>query len=126
LKKQSVFKEAKELLKIAISNYEKFCINEVVWDEVLYWLFKKKVDLKTYSKLLHLFELKLVNRNLINLWIDFIELYRLKPHDALILATCKYYGISHIVSLDEDFKKPCKEEGLILINTPHRLKEVLR
>jgi len=33
LKKQSVFKEAKELLKIAISNYEKFCINEVVWGQ---------------------------------------------------------------------------------------------
>ena len=31
--------------------------------------------------------------------------YRLLPNDALIAATCKYYGIKKIATFDEDFRR---------------------
>ncbi|MCE4599614.1 MAG: PIN domain-containing protein [Desulfurococcales archaeon] len=36
---------------------------------------------------------------------DIIAQYRLLPTDAQIALTCRYYGISTIASLDEDFKR---------------------
>ena len=33
------------------------------------------------------------------------ETYKLLPNDALIAATCKYYGIRKIATFDEDFKR---------------------
>ena len=53
------------------------------------------------------------------------ESYRLNPNDDLIFATCKYYQISYLVSLDGDFEEPCKGEEINLINTPERLKKIL-
>ena len=52
--------------------------------------------------------------------------YNLKPNDALILATCKHYGIKYLISIDKnDFTIPCKKEGIILIDSVEKLKEVL-
>ena len=34
-----------------------------------------------------------------------LEQYNLLPNDALIAATCKYYGIKKIATFDEDFKR---------------------
>ena len=31
--------------------------------------------------------------------------YRLLPQDALIAATCNYYGIKKIATFDDDFKR---------------------
>ena len=31
--------------------------------------------------------------------------YRLAPRDAIIALTCRHYGISTILSFDEDFKR---------------------
>ena len=36
---------------------------------------------------------------------EIINTYGLLPNDALIAATCKYYGISKIATFDEDFEK---------------------
>ena len=55
-----------------------------------------------------------------------MENYNLKPNDALILATCKYYQVPYLVSLDTDFEKPCKGEGITLINIPQRFEEILK
>ncbi|WP_223209031.1 PIN domain-containing protein [Pyrococcus sp.] len=33
------------------------------------------------------------------------EKYALLTNDAIIAATCKYYGIKKIATFDEDFKK---------------------
>ena len=54
-----------------------------------------------------------------------IDKYNLKTHDALILATCKHYGIKYLVSIDSDFPEPCEKEGIILINSAEKLKEIL-
>ena len=36
---------------------------------------------------------------------EIIAEYGLLPNDALIVATCKYYGIKKIATFDEDFKR---------------------
>ncbi|AHF79401.1 PIN domain-containing protein [Thermococcus paralvinellae] len=54
---------------------------------------------------------------------DLIDKYGLLPNDALILATCKFYGVKYLVSLDDDFEYPCKREGIVLIDSAEKLKE---
>ena len=36
---------------------------------------------------------------------DVVRNYGLLPNDALIVATCRYYGIKKIATFDEDFKR---------------------
>ena len=55
-----------------------------------------------------------------------IEHYDLRPNDAIILATCKYYGIKYLISIDNDFPEPCKKEGVVLINSVEKLRKVLK
>ena len=50
LKASSQFPQAQELLEIAILNSELFSINEMVIDEVLYWLLKKRVNISKYRE----------------------------------------------------------------------------
>ncbi len=40
-----------------------------------------------------------------DIYIEVSQKYRLLPNDALIAATCKYYGIKKIATFDEDFEK---------------------
>ena len=55
-----------------------------------------------------------------------IKEYGLLPNDAIILATCKHYGIKYLVSMDrEDFTIPCEKEGIVLIDSVEKLIEVL-
>lgn len=46
-----------------------------------------------------------------------MQRYNLLPNDGIILATCKHYGISHLATLDSDFKTPCQLEGISIIDT---------
>ncbi len=50
--------------------------------------------------------------------------YNLLPNDALILATCKYYGIKYLASLDTDFERVCEAEKVTLINNPEKAGEI--
>jgi predicted nucleic acid-binding protein len=60
-----------------------------------------------------------------NLAVSYYRKYKLKPNDALILATCKHYGIKYLISIDKDFPEPCEKEGIVLINSVEKLKEFL-
>ena len=63
-----------------------------------------------------------INADIIFLANSYLVKYGLLPNDALILATCKYYGIEHLVSLDkDDFEIPCKNEKIRLISDPAAL-----
>ena len=53
----------------------------------------------------------------------YIERYGLLPNDALVLASCKVYGIELLVSLDSDFSDIAAEEGIVLISSAQELKE---
>ena len=126
LKTQSQFKDASKLLEIAIIHSRRLCLNEMILDEVFYWLLKKKKRISDYQNLLFLFNMLSFSSKLLNIWVSMIERYRLKPHDAFILATCKYYQVPYLISLDTDFEEPCKSEGITLINTPQRFEEILK
>jgi predicted nucleic acid-binding protein len=100
--------------------------NHIVLSELVYQLyFKRKYNWQIIEEILKEFDLLELNKEIGSLSLEYIYKYNLKPNDALILATCKHYGIKYLISLDEDFKKPCKEEGIVLIDSVEKLKEVL-
>ncbi len=78
-------------------------------------------ELKNYSELLLLFEVLEENKDVLNLSLELIERYSLLTNDALILATCKYYGIDKIASLDSDFEKATVTEKIKLIRNVNDL-----
>ncbi|WP_457625855.1 type II toxin-antitoxin system VapC family toxin [Persephonella sp.] len=130
---------AKEILEVAIDKFD-VCINSIVFSEVLFKLMVLKSgksiltiksqnlisslikELKNYSELLLLFKVLEENKEILNLSIRFIEKYSLLTNDALILATCKYYGIDKIASLDSDFEKVTVSENIKLIRSVNDLK----
>jgi predicted nucleic acid-binding protein len=130
---------AKEILEVAIDKFD-VCINSIVFSEVLFKLMVLKSgksiltiksqnlisslikELKNYSELLLLFEVLEENKEILNLSIRFIEKYSLLTNDALILATCKHYGIDKIASLDSDFEKATVSENIKLIRSVNDLK----
>jgi len=46
-----------------------------------------------------------LNWEILKLWAEIGEKYCLLPNDAIIVATCKYYGIQKIATFDCDFKR---------------------
>jgi len=103
-------------------------INNIVESEVVFQLiFKGKSSLnkKKLKTVLSSFKSLEIGENIRFLFWKYMEKHNLKPNDALILATCKHYNIKHLISLDEDFKEPCEKEGIVLINSVEKLKEVL-
>ena len=53
-------------------------------------------------KVIHLLQ---INFKVLKIMREIVKKYRLLPNDALIAATCKYYGIKKIATFDDDFKK---------------------
>jgi predicted nucleic acid-binding protein len=130
---------AKEILEVAIDKFD-VCINSIVFSEVLFKLMVLKSgksiltiksqnlisslikELKNYSELLLLFKVLEENKEVLNISLGFIEKYNLLTNDALILATCKYYRIDKIASLDSDFEKATVNENIKLIRNVNDLK----
>ncbi|MFA4646605.1 PIN domain-containing protein [Pyrococcus kukulkanii] len=46
-----------------------------------------------------------INWEILRLSAEIGEKYALLTNDAIIVATCKYYGIKRIATFDEDFKE---------------------
>ncbi len=99
-----------------------------------YWDLKKNQDLvknslvqtKDYLDfILEFCEILEINKEVFKESLNIIEKYGLLPNDALILATCKYYEIPHLLSLDKDFREACNKESINLIDSVKELKEVL-
>ncbi len=110
-----------KLSKLSIRLY----INSVVISEVVYQLHSKRgCDLKQLKHHLLSFSILETNEKTINLMFDLIGKYRLKPNDALILATCKQFNIFRLIYLDSDFKEACQKEKVNLIDSAEKLEEV--
>ena len=127
-------KEAGEIFEVILRELlcmeNTFAVNAVVYSEVVYKLLvkskaKNSVSEEFIFKLFDVFEWIDINVNVKNIAIRYHKSYRLKPNDALILATCKHYGINYLLSLDWDFEKGCKSEGISLIDDVYKLKGVL-
>ena len=103
------FKGNDEAIKIVkkvekIKNKNIF-INCVVFSEVSYQLSIKR----TFSKdeifeFLNSFLFLDINFSVVLLSQKYMKEYNLKPNDALIAASVKYYDIDYLVTLDEDYK----------------------
>jgi predicted nucleic acid-binding protein len=130
--KKTGLKEAKELYTAIFKDFvNEFFINEVVIDEVLFYYINNKgkfyfTTLEELVEIFDFFEFLVFDKDLLDLWIKMIKIHKLKTHDALILATCKHHGIKYLISIDrEDFTIPCEKEGIVLIDSIGKLKEVL-
>ncbi len=111
----------------SLSNYI-LCINDVVFSEVAYKLmvlkflernekFRLHALRKDISDYVHVYEILWeftsraemevlqINEKIIAEAVEIGIKYRLLPNDALIVATCKHYGIKKIATFDEDFKR---------------------
>ena len=117
---------ALEMIKLLVKVIDKVepCINVIVLSETIYQLtYKRKFSLEELEAFLTRFRFLEVGRSIGNLALKYMKFYKLKPNDALILATCKYYSIKYLVSLDSDFIAPCYEEEITLINSPEILEK---
>ncbi len=114
--------EAKNLLLKLIREGNVPFKNSIVFSEVLYTVIKAttglkpfelkrkgfKIDSEILSKVIELLDIARtleVNEKIEIMAREFIEEHSLLPNDALIAATCKYYGISKIATFDEDFER---------------------
>jgi len=125
--KENGLKESKEILNYLLNKKIIPYISFTVINEVLFVIYFKK-KLLSFNELLNFldsFYTLYCNKMEEILALHYMKKHNLKPNDALILATCKHYNIKHLISLDEDFKEPCEKEGIILINSVEKLKEVL-
>jgi len=78
---------------------------------------EKKDELEELFMLFEIFEELEINKEIRNMAYEFVKKYGLLPNDALILATCKFYGIKYLISFDGDFERACKDEGIVLIDS---------
>jgi len=111
-----------EILKKIQREEIKGYINQIVFSEVLYIYMKyvtkeksyklkknpeivKNIKIRDVVALFDLFEFLHFDRSILKLTRDVITTYGLLPNDALIAATCKFYGIKDIATFDNDFKR---------------------
>jgi len=93
-------------------------INPIVFDEVAFIMQKYgKVSIDEIKEKLFAFEMFAIDKEVCDEAVNCIKKYNLKMHDAFILATCKYYQIPNLVSLDSHFVEPCKAENINLISS---------
>jgi predicted nucleic acid-binding protein len=83
------------------------------------------LSLREIGSVLDAFEFLAITKEIRRLYRELMMKHNLKPNDVLILATCKFYGISHFISLDMDFKVSCEKEGITLIDSREKLKKAL-
>ncbi len=101
--------------KLSEKNAE-IIINPIVIDEVTFILQKYgKLSIDEIEQKLFMFEILPLDETVCKLAYDCIRKYNLKMHDAFILATCIYFEIPYLVSLDSHFIEPCKAENINLI-----------
>ena len=95
-------------------------INPIVFSEVTYLFMKYagKSRMKELFSMLNSLAMLEVNAETVLIAEELMLDYNLLPNDALILATCKYYGIKYLASLDSDFERVCELEKITLVNSP--------
>ncbi len=64
------------------------------------------------------------NESIISESIRLMKAYNFLPNDAIILAHCKTNGINYLASYDSDFKIPCQQENIVLIDSVEKLREL--
>ena len=94
-----------------------FYINPIVVSEVAYILKKKlKFEVEEIVEILKGLQILPIGKEIVQIAYKYMQQYNMKPNDAIISATCKYYKIPDLMSIDNDFKNVCKNEEINLIN----------
>lgn len=83
---------------------------------------KRKKELQEIALVFEAFIVLDITNEIYNLALELITENGLLPNDALILATCKLNGITHLMSFDEDFTAACKKEKIVLIKSIEDIK----
>ena len=122
--------KAKFLLKKVVTNYKPIILSNI-FEETIFILIREELkvrgnisrfhevidyiekrdykDMKLYKEFINLLnDLNiefLTNRFDVSDFKDILEEYRLLPNDALIAATCRFYGIRRIATFDDDFRR---------------------
>ncbi len=124
-----------ELSKLDVDGY----INDIVFSEFIFHYIsltsgisainvKKKGKISKFIKenepkeFLDQFKILSVNDDIVEKAYEYMRKYNLLPNDALILATCKFYGINNLISFDEDFRDVCEKEGIVFVDDAEKLK----
>ena len=130
-----------ELLELIIEKEFDSCINHIVYSEFMFHFLslmsgKSPLTLKTSNQIKEVliesepisfienFKILEMNHDILLESYIFMKKYNLLPNDALIFATCKYYDIALIASLDKDFIKICQEEKIILIKNKTDIRKI--
>lgn len=100
----------KKVVKFFEKNFDKFVSNILVYLEMLHVLQKLKtkypqISLKIAEDFIDSILILPVDLIPLKLIREVMEKFDLKSNDALIAATCKYYDITKIATLDKDFEK---------------------
>jgi predicted nucleic acid-binding protein len=125
-----------ELSKLDVEGF----INDVVFSEFLFhyirlssqispFKVKEKGEISKFIKekepkdFIEQFQVLTSDEKTTELAYEFMRTYNLLPNDALILASCKQYDVSYLLSLDEDLGV-CEREGIVLLNSIEKLNKV--
>ena len=102
------FKGNERAVKIIqkIKNIQKtIYINEIVFSEVTYQLtIRKDFETAEVFNFLNNFLFLNSNFNIVLKAQDYIQNFNLKPNDAIIAATVKFYNLDYLVTLDSDYE----------------------
>ncbi|WP_029520205.1 PIN domain-containing protein [Persephonella sp. IF05-L8] len=127
--KQNYQKEAKDILNIIFSDKNNdYYINELVFDEVYFHLIIKNKIRNSYKEellfeLLNLFSFLESKKEIIQIARNYIVNFRLRTHDALILATVKFYEVNFLISFDSDFVDIAAKENIKIVSNAAKLKK---
>jgi len=80
-------------------------INNIVFSEVTYQLsIKRDFSLDVIFEFLNGFLFLNTTHKIVLLAQEYIKKFNLKPNDAIISATVKYYNLDYLVTLDSDYE----------------------
>lgn len=106
-------------------------INPIVFSESTYIFIKyaslsrsKLNKLARFFDLLNSFIMLDLDSSMVRVAQDYIQRMNMLPNDALILATCTLSSIDLLISLDGDFREPCRSTGIRLIDTVEGVKRL--
>ena len=85
-----------------------------------------QTELRDFMRFFELFRELEVNRSVEELALEYMAKYGLLPNDAIILATCRVYGIKYLISFDNDFMEACAGEGMTLLDSPEAISKIIK
>ncbi len=85
-----------------------------------------RTELEDFVKFFEIFRELEINRSIEMLAVEYMAKYGLLPNDALILATCKFYGVTYLISFDSDFAEACSGEGIVLLSSLEEIPKITK